>query len=52
MKPPLPPAPPLRLDKSLALFEQAKKLSPGGVMGKLKACTNFALPMLVKAGGQ
>ena len=26
-------APPLRLEKSLALFEEAKRLSPGGVMG-------------------
>jgi glutamate-1-semialdehyde aminotransferase len=50
--PPLPPAPPLRLDKSLALFEQAKNLSPGGVMG-IRRPYNFVVgeyPIFIERG--
>jgi len=46
------PAPPLRLDKSLAMFEEAKQLSPGGVMG-IRRPYNFVVgeyPIFVDHG--
>jgi glutamate-1-semialdehyde aminotransferase len=45
-------APPLRLDKSLALFEEAQLLSPGGVMG-IRRPYNFIIgeyPIFIERG--
>jgi glutamate-1-semialdehyde aminotransferase len=47
-----PPAPPLRLEKSLALFAEAQKLSPGGVMG-IRRPYNFVVgeyPIFIERG--
>lgn len=47
-----PDARPLRLDKSLALFEEAKRLSPGGVMG-IRRPYNFVVgeyPIFIDRG--
>jgi glutamate-1-semialdehyde aminotransferase len=46
------PCPPLRLEKSLALFEEAKRLSPGGVMG-IRRPYNFVVgeyPIFIDRG--
>jgi len=45
-------SPPLRLDKSLALFEEAQRLSPGGVMG-IRRPYNFVVgeyPIFIDRG--
>jgi glutamate-1-semialdehyde aminotransferase len=51
-KPANSPAPPLRLEKSLALFEEAQRLSPGGVMG-IRRPYNFVVgeyPIFIERG--